>query len=359
MRIKATLYIIFDMSLKRFFQSSVLTLALAIFLLAPSAQAQTATASLEEMLKTIQSLMTQIETLQKQLNTMRGEVKDIIRDGIAEGMSGDDITKLQELLASDPSIYPEGRVTGYFGPLTKEAIKRLQARHELSVTGEIDVDTKSLLEEYLKERFEETVPPGLLRAPGIAKKVEARIALGDCSKPGRALGPLCKKIKVTTVDGAIKVDQFEVEIEIEDGTTTVEFRYKGKIYETSVGSTNETDVLKAVADKLTVTTANLDAKLVAAIKKALVNALADTDNEAAEEAGDAIAKAKGAIEDAEEVIEDAEAGTAKDEATTLLAQAKTKLASAETALSDKDYDEAVVLANEAKKLADDAEDLVD
>src|SRR3989344_1232831 len=36
---------------------------------------------------------------------------------------------LQRYLAQDPSIYPEGRITGYYGPATESAVKRWQAAH--------------------------------------------------------------------------------------------------------------------------------------------------------------------------------------------------------------------------------------
>jgi len=45
------------------------------------------------------------------------------------GDRGDEVTKLQELLAKDPAVYPEGLVTGYFGSLTRAAINRFQEKH--------------------------------------------------------------------------------------------------------------------------------------------------------------------------------------------------------------------------------------
>lgn len=42
------------------------------------------------------------------------------------GVSGDEVTKLQTYLASDPSLYPEALITGYFGTLTEKAVGRFQ-----------------------------------------------------------------------------------------------------------------------------------------------------------------------------------------------------------------------------------------
>ena len=48
------------------------------------------------------------------------------------GDTGAQVTILQELLRTDPTIYPEALVTGYFGPLTEAAVQRFQCR-ELSL----------------------------------------------------------------------------------------------------------------------------------------------------------------------------------------------------------------------------------
>lgn len=139
----------------------------------------------------IQTLLAQIETLQKKLAEIKGEIRVIIKDGLREGMTDADIEDIQELLATDPAIYPEGRITGFFGPMTKEAIKRFQTRHELAATGEINAETRELLEKYLGERFGDKIPAGLLRAPGIMKKVKDGLCDDDSSHHAR--GPLCKK----------------------------------------------------------------------------------------------------------------------------------------------------------------------
>lgn len=51
------------------------------------------------------------------------------------GDSGDEVTELQAYLATDPVLYPEGLVTGYFGPLTQAAVERFQCRHDIVCSG--------------------------------------------------------------------------------------------------------------------------------------------------------------------------------------------------------------------------------
>lgn len=123
------------------------------------------------LLTLLKSLMKQVEDLQKQLAQVRTELKD----GLHEGMTDEDVKKVQELLATDPTLYPKGLVTGYYGPMTKEAIMRFQTRHGLEATGEINAETKALMLEYFKEKRNGHVPEGLLRTQGIGDQMKLRI----------------------------------------------------------------------------------------------------------------------------------------------------------------------------------------
>lgn len=48
---------------------------------------------------------------------------------LSAGMSGEEVSVLQGFLAADPEIYPEGLVTGYFGPLTEKAVQKFQEKY--------------------------------------------------------------------------------------------------------------------------------------------------------------------------------------------------------------------------------------
>ena len=126
----------------------------------------------------IQALQTQIEAIKlaKQgIKDTAGEIKTTLKlmKQLNYGMKGEDIKLLQELLSTDPSIYPEGLVTGYFGPLTRNAVKRFQKNACLSQDGIVGPTTLWRINELLTEGAGKSgkVPPGLLRAPGIQKKM--------------------------------------------------------------------------------------------------------------------------------------------------------------------------------------------
>lgn len=275
--------------MKNYVYGGALTLLFMGAMLVPNAQAETTPAG-GATLEQIQTLMAKIEELQKQLATLRGEVKAVLRTGMSEGMTGDDIKKVQELLATDPTIYPEGKVTGYYGNLTKEAIKRLQMRHELEVTGVIDDATREVLESYLKERFGEQIPPGLLRAPGIAKKVEIRIKEG-CDNSGKGKALFCEKLKIKykgedDEDEDEDSDEFEVEIESEDDGDTIAFKFEGTEYTLELDSLIYGDILRAVADELDTTVAKLDSDLKEEIKRELLKELDDDEDEEDDDSDD-------------------------------------------------------------------------
>lgn len=55
--------------------------------------------------------------------------------GLKLGVTTKEVTRLQTILKKDPSIYPEGLVTGYYGPATDKAIKALQIKEGITTAG--------------------------------------------------------------------------------------------------------------------------------------------------------------------------------------------------------------------------------
>ena len=172
---------------------------------------EVSTTSLEEF---IQLLKQQIEALRakilelqedlvslkdakKEVKEVTKEIKETIRINkrLWRGMSNEDVRLLQEVLATDPEIYPEGLITGYFGPLTERAVKRFQKKMGVEQVGLVGPKTLAKINELLTEGAGSSgkVPPGLLIAPGIKKK----ISFVPQPLPGQELPPgIAKKLEV-------------------------------------------------------------------------------------------------------------------------------------------------------------------
>lgn len=61
------------------------------------------------------------------------------------GLTGADVTGLQNILKTDPSIYPQGLATGFYGPATANAVKNLQKKYGFPQTGIVDSATASII----------------------------------------------------------------------------------------------------------------------------------------------------------------------------------------------------------------------
>ena len=64
---------------------------------------------------------------------------------LRRGFSGGDVTALQTFLSTLPSIYPEGLVTGTFGPKTEQAVARFQASRGFEQTGTVGPLTRQAI----------------------------------------------------------------------------------------------------------------------------------------------------------------------------------------------------------------------
>lgn len=122
--------------------------------------ADTASTSVSEQ---VNSLLNQIKALQAQIQTLQSlrdqvvqtqgnmsQTLQIIRN-LSEGMSGDDVKALQVALAADPGIYPEGLVTGYYGRMTSEAVKKFQKKYGIEMLGMVGPKTLKKMNEFIKE----------------------------------------------------------------------------------------------------------------------------------------------------------------------------------------------------------------
>lgn len=128
-----------------------ITLATAIFVgSATLASAQTTQSTVDQvksLLETVKSLQAQIESLNKQKGQVQSELQATLKltRSLTLGMSGDEVKALQELLASDSEVYPEGLTTGFFGALTEKAVKRFQKKHGIEQVGSVGPKTLAKL----------------------------------------------------------------------------------------------------------------------------------------------------------------------------------------------------------------------
>lgn len=137
-----------------------ITLASVAFIavLPLAAHAQTTSTDLQAQ---VMALLQQVQQLQTQLTTQNaaGGVAQQGAQGVAGlaqqagvqvvdssacpqigrslklGSTGNDVTRLQQFLARDKSIYPEGTVSGYYGALTEAAVRRWQTKFNIVSSG--------------------------------------------------------------------------------------------------------------------------------------------------------------------------------------------------------------------------------
>ena len=88
------------------------------------------------------------------------------QNNLSSGSESNEVTELQKCLAKDPELYPDGTVSGYFGPKTKEAVIKFQEKYYEDVlapfgleegTGSVRGKTREKLNEICFQAAEETV----------------------------------------------------------------------------------------------------------------------------------------------------------------------------------------------------------
>jgi PKD repeat protein len=119
---------------------SVLIICLIALPLSVSAQA---TQNINDLIARTQALLSQINTLQGGSASGTTIIGTPAISGVCPSLSrvlkrgsvGVDVSSLQQFLAQDRSVYPEGLVTGYFGALTQSAVQRWQTKFGVVSSG--------------------------------------------------------------------------------------------------------------------------------------------------------------------------------------------------------------------------------
>jgi len=127
--------------------------AASFFLVPALASADT----LSDLQTQLQTLLTQVDSVRAQISALQGgqgnsgtasstpgfilrqplclDLSHRLTVGSTDAVTGGDVSKLQQLLAQDSTVYPEGIVSGYFGPATERAVQRFQQIENLVATG--------------------------------------------------------------------------------------------------------------------------------------------------------------------------------------------------------------------------------
>ncbi len=152
----------------------------------------TATTTNSALVNQISTLLQQINSLQAQIAELNKKKGDLTSDLMATwkltkslslGVSGEEVKLLQEILAADPDIYPEGLVTGYFGALTEKAVKKFQQKNEIEQVGIVGPKTLAKLNKWIEDG--KKLPPGLM------KKLNVNIATSTATTTPGAQITIC------------------------------------------------------------------------------------------------------------------------------------------------------------------------
>lgn len=166
---------------------SVLAAPVIVKAVSTTSSAQELITSLEAQIARLKAQIAEFNVQLEALKKAQTEIKETVKEvtgtlklikHLRVGMSGDDVKTLQELLATDRDVYPEGLITGYFGRLTEKAVRVLQKKLCLDQVGQVGPHTLRRINELLEEGAGKSyggegghVPAGLLRAPGIQAKL--------------------------------------------------------------------------------------------------------------------------------------------------------------------------------------------
>jgi len=113
-----------DMHIKLLSATTILIIGLPLL-----ASAATA-AELQQQVQGLQDKVTQLQQAKASATACPTPGKTMKR-----GSTGIDVTRLQQFLAQDKNIYPEGMITGTYGPLTETAVKKFQVRNGIVSSG--------------------------------------------------------------------------------------------------------------------------------------------------------------------------------------------------------------------------------
>ncbi len=134
-----------------------ISLAFVMLLVAPGIASA---ATVDELNAKLTRLLAEVEQVRLELTTAQAAAKPTTSQnptalcvqltrtlalGASDATTAGEVSMLQKALAADVALYPEGKVTGYFGSATEAAVKRLQLREGIVAPGSVGSLTRAFL----------------------------------------------------------------------------------------------------------------------------------------------------------------------------------------------------------------------
>ena len=174
-------------------KKTFISLAFLVFLILPTVASA---ATIDELNAKLQRLLLEVDQVRQELITAQSAIKvplsktalcvqlsRTLSVGISDKETNGEVTKLQKALAEDRSLYPEGKVTGYFGPATQSAVKRLQVRENILPSSASSLSSgvvESATRAFLASRCGATIPTPTTSETGtrptLTESLEAALA---------------------------------------------------------------------------------------------------------------------------------------------------------------------------------------
>lgn len=283
-----------------------------------------------------------------------GAATTVLQEEAVYGATNDTVERIQKLLATDPLLYPDGIVSGFFGPKTQEAIKNLQARFGMNPVGVVGPSTATLIMEYFL-----AYPGGSYPTEVLKTRPTARVAGAQTSTPTPA--PVTPT-PTSVVSGTNPIERIFLTRDGDETIVRVTLK-AGGAFGLIADTTDKDELVEAIAERGKLR----EADVVAAIDMSDVGSASrdrrdrddedeyddDDAEEAIDEARSAIRQARAAIRAAEQLDGDV------SEAEELYDDARNDLERAEEDFDDDEFTDAYKRAQRAIDRAEEAEELAD